>query len=168
MYIAPAEGERRYSPAECIGEKKFPVIGQPDPNRINTSHVERQNLTIRMHTRRLTRLTNAFSRKWTNLRAALALLHFAYYNFCRMRSSIRCTPAMAAGVTKSVWTLKDLLNSQRSNVWRKSVFTACRLVRAWNMHQPRQGLIKELGASHSPTSKFSLLLKNVRNKKTNR
>lgn len=108
MYAQPAEGERRYSPAECIGAKKIPVIGNPDPERINTSHVERQNLTIRMHTRRLTRLTNAFSKKWPNLKAALAL-HFAFYNFCRLHSTIRCTPAMAAGITKSVWTLKDLL-----------------------------------------------------------
>jgi transposase-like protein/IS1 family transposase len=108
MYAQPVEGERRYSPAECIGAKKFPVIGNPDPDRINTSHVERMNLTIRMHTRRLTRLTNAFSKKWSNLKAAMAL-QFAYYNFCRMHSSIRCTPAMEAGITKTVWTLKDLL-----------------------------------------------------------
>lgn len=108
MYAQPAEGERRYSPAECIGAKKIALIGNPDPARINTSHVERMNLTIRMHTRRLTRLTNAFSKKWTNLKAALAL-HFAFYNFCRLHSSIRCTPAMAAGITKSVWELKDLL-----------------------------------------------------------
>jgi hypothetical protein len=110
MYAQSPEGERRYSPAECIGAKKIPVIGNPDPERINTSHVERMNLTIRMHTRRLTRLTNAFSKKWTNLRAALAL-HFAFYNFCRLHSTIRCTPAMAAGITKSVWTLKDLLRA---------------------------------------------------------
>jgi IS1 family transposase len=110
MYAQNPEGERRYSPAECIGAKKLPVIGNPDPERINTSHVERMNLTIRMHTRRLTRLTNAFSKKWTNLKAALAL-HFAFYNFCRLHSTIRCTPAMAAGITKSVWTLKDLLHA---------------------------------------------------------
>ena len=61
-----------------------------------------------MHTRRFTRLTNAFSKKWTNLRAALAL-RFAYYNFCRIHSTIRCTPAMEAGITKSVWTLKEQL-----------------------------------------------------------
>lgn len=109
MYALP-EGERRYSPAECIGAKKIPVIGNPNPERISTSHVERQNLTIRMSTRRLTRLTNGFSKKWSNLKAALAL-HFAYYNFCRIHSTIRCTPAMEAGITKSVWTLKDLLKA---------------------------------------------------------
>lgn len=108
QYAQPTEGERRYSPAECIGAKKFPIIGRPDPDRINTSHVERMNLTIRMHTRRLTRLTNAFSKKWPNLKAAMAL-QFAHYNFCRMHSTIRCTPAMAAGITKNVWELKNLL-----------------------------------------------------------
>lgn len=108
MYAAPTEGQRRYSPAECIGAKRIPVFGNPDPDRINTSHIERQNLTMRMSMRRLTRLTNGFSKKWENLRAALAL-HFAYYNFCRVHKSLRCTPAMAAGITKSVWELKDLL-----------------------------------------------------------
>jgi transposase-like protein/IS1 family transposase len=108
MYAQPQEAERRYSPAECIGAKKIPVIGNPDPERINTSHIERQNLTLRMSTRRLTRLTNAFSKKWPNMKAALAL-QFAHYNFCRIHSTIRCTPAMEAGLTKTVWTLKDLL-----------------------------------------------------------
>jgi transposase-like protein/IS1 family transposase len=110
MYAQNVEGERRYSPAECIGAKKFPIIGKPDPARINTSHVERMNLTIRMHTHRLTRLTNAFSKKWPNLKAAMAL-QFAHYNFCRMHSTIRCTPAMAAGITKHVWELKELLRA---------------------------------------------------------
>ena len=82
--------------------------GNRDPERISTSHVERQNLTMRMMMRGLTRLTNAFSKKWENLKAALAL-HFAYYNFCRIHKTLRCTPAMAAGITKSVWELQDLL-----------------------------------------------------------
>jgi hypothetical protein len=82
--------------------------GNPDPECISTSHVERQNLTMRMMMRRLTRLTNAFSKKWDNLKAALAL-HFAYHNFCRIHKTLRCTPAMEAGITKSVWELKDLL-----------------------------------------------------------
>ncbi|MDT7602049.1 MAG: hypothetical protein QOF61_46 [Acidobacteriota bacterium] len=101
-------GERRYSPAECIKAIPAPQWGNPDPERISTSHVERQNLTMRMMMRRLTRLTNAFSKKWENLNAALAL-HFAYYNFCRIHKTLRCTPAMAAGVTKTVWELQDLL-----------------------------------------------------------
>ena len=110
IYAQTEEGERRYSPAQCVGAQKRVMIGTPDTDRISTSHVERQNLTIRMHTRRLTRLTNGFSKKRTNLRAALAL-HFAYYNFCRVHSSIRCTPAMAAQILPSIWTLKDLLQA---------------------------------------------------------
>jgi transposase-like protein/IS1 family transposase len=101
-------GERRYSPPKVVEAIPTPVIGNPDPERICTSHVERQNLTMRMMMRRLTRLTNAFSKKWENLRAALAL-HFAYYNFCRIHKTIRCTPAMEAGITHTVWELKDLL-----------------------------------------------------------
>lgn len=103
-----AGGEHRYSPAEVVEAIPTPRWGNPDPERICTSHVERQNLTMRMMIRRLTRLTNAFSKKWDNLKAALAL-HFAYYNFCRIHKTLRCTPAMAAGITKSVWELQDLL-----------------------------------------------------------
>lgn len=101
-------GERRYSPAEVVKAIPTPCWGLPDPEKICTSHVERQNLTMRMMMRRLTRLTNAFSKKWENLRAALAL-HFAYYNFCRIHKSLRCTPAMEAGITGHVWELKELL-----------------------------------------------------------
>lgn len=111
VYAPSVEGkgsERRYSPAEVVSAIPTPRWGNPIPERISTSHVERQNLTMRMMMRRLTRLTNAFSKKWSNLRAALAL-HFAYYNFCRIHSSIRCTPAMEAGITGHVWELKELL-----------------------------------------------------------
>ena len=101
-------GEKRYSPAEVIKAIPTPIWGNPDSDRISTSHVERQNLTMRMMMRRLTRLTNAFSKKWANLKAALAL-HFAYYNFCRIHKTLRCTPAMAAGITGHIWELKDLL-----------------------------------------------------------
>jgi hypothetical protein len=80
----------------------------PDFERVCTSHIERQNLTMRMQIRRLTRLTNAFSKKWENLRAAIAL-HFAYYNFCRIHQTLRVTPAMEAGLTDHVWELKELL-----------------------------------------------------------
>lgn len=101
--------ERRYSPPSIIGIEKTVVHGDPDPDRICTSHIERQNLTMRMQLRRLTRLTNAFSKKWENLRAALAL-YFAHYNFCRAHGSLSgCTPAMAAGVTDTRWSLADLL-----------------------------------------------------------
>lgn len=102
------EGERRYSPSRVLEIIKVPRIGDPNPSAICTSHVERQNLTMRMMMRRLTRLTNAFSKKRENLHAALAL-HFAYYNFCRIHQTLRCTPAMEAGITKSIWELKDLL-----------------------------------------------------------
>lgn len=102
------EGERRYSPSRVLEVIKVERIGSPDPKLICTSHVERQNLTIRMSMRRLTRLTNAFSKKWSNLKAALAL-HFAHYNFCWYHGKLRCTPAMAAGVTKRIWEVGDLL-----------------------------------------------------------
>src|SRR5207253_1319829 len=97
-----------YSPAEVSHTERVPVMGNPDPERICTSHIERQNLTIRMGMRRLTRLTNAFSKKWDNLWAAYCL-HFAYYNFCRIHKTLRVTPAMEAGITSTVWTLADLL-----------------------------------------------------------
>jgi hypothetical protein len=84
------------------------MLGDPDPERICTSHVERQNLTIRMSMRRMARLTNAFSKKWENLQAAYAL-HFAYYNFCRVHSTLKVTPAMAAGITDHRWSIRELI-----------------------------------------------------------
>ena len=108
VYRATPEGERRYSPAEVVSTERVPVIGNPDTRRVCTSHVERQDLTIRMAVRRLTRLTNAFSKKFENLWAAYCL-HFAYYNFCRIHSSIRVTPAMEAKITDHVWDLAELL-----------------------------------------------------------
>jgi len=108
VYRATPEGERRYSPAEVVSTERVPCVGSPDPWRICTSHVERQNLTMRMMIRRLTRLTNAFSKKWENLWAALCL-HFAFYNFCRIHSTIRVTPAMEAGITNRTWDLGELL-----------------------------------------------------------
>jgi transposase-like protein/IS1 family transposase len=110
VYAAPAEDEHRYSPARVIAAVPEPKWGQPDPQRICTSHVERQNLTMRMHIRRLTRLTNAFSKKRENLRAALAL-HFAWYNLCRTHRPLRVTPAMEAGVSSHVWSIGELLKS---------------------------------------------------------
>lgn len=108
VYGTPREGEQRYSPGEVISTEVVPVMGTPDPRRICTSHVERQNLTIRMGMRRMTRLTNAFSKKWENLEAAYAL-HFAYYNFCRIHKTLRVTPAMEAGVTDHIWTIAELI-----------------------------------------------------------
>ena len=106
------EDARRYSPPRLTDAIPTPVYGDPDEEKICTSHVERQNLTMRMCMRRLTRLTNAFSKKWENLDAALAL-HFAYYNFCRGHQTLKgATPAMAAGIADRPWTLAELLNTQ--------------------------------------------------------
>jgi IS1 family transposase len=108
VYGKPVDGEARYSPAEVVDTEVVPIFGNPDPVRICTSIVERQNLTIRMQMRRLTRLTNAFSKKWENLWSAYCL-HFAYYNMCRMHRSLRVTPAMEAGITDHIWELSELL-----------------------------------------------------------
>jgi IS1 family transposase/transposase-like protein len=102
------DGERRYSPPSIISTEKRAISGNPEEDRICTSHVERQNLTMRMQLRRLTRLTNGFSKKWKNLKAALAL-HFWNYNFCWMHSSIRMTPAMKAGISKKPLRVADLI-----------------------------------------------------------
>ena len=89
--------------------QKVAVIGNPDMDMATTSHVERQNLTVRMGMRRMTRLTNGFSKKWANLNYAYAL-QFAYYNFCRIHSTIRVTPAMESGITNRVWSLAELFD----------------------------------------------------------
>jgi IS1 family transposase len=102
------EAASRYSPAEVVKVEKTIVCGMPDVATVTTSHVEKQNHTLRMHCRRLTRLTNAFSKKLENFQAAVAL-NFVYYNFCKVHGSIRMTPAMAAGVETSIWTVADLL-----------------------------------------------------------
>ena len=111
QYNEDKSEEKRYSPAHCVGCKRRAVIGNPDPKYISTSHVGRQNLTMRMQIRRLTRLTNGFSKKWENLWAALCL-HFAYYNFCRIHQTIRVTPAMESKLTDHVWTIEELLATQ--------------------------------------------------------
>jgi len=98
----------RYSPAEVVSTEKTVVTGMPDVSRICTSHIEKRNHTLRMHCRRLTRLTNAFSKKLENFKAAVAL-NFAYYNFCKSHLAIRCTPAMAAGIEPSRWSVAELV-----------------------------------------------------------
>jgi transposase-like protein/IS1 family transposase len=103
-----AEDQHKYSPSKIKECTPTPLWGNPNPERICTSHVERQNLNIRTALKRYCRLTLGFSKKWGNLKSALAL-YFAYYNFCRIHSSIRCTPAMESGITQHVWTLRDLL-----------------------------------------------------------
>jgi IS1 family transposase len=101
-------GHERYSPSPMVETISKVRNGDPDPDRICTSHIERQNLTMRMQMRRFTRLTNAFSKKLTNLKAACAL-HFAHYNFCRVHSTLRVTPAMAAGISDTIWPLERLI-----------------------------------------------------------
>ena len=109
LYSNPQAGnENRYSPGECCGTRMERVTGDPDPKHVSTSFVERQNLSVRMMMRRYTRLTNAFSKKFENHSAAVALNYFAY-NFLRIHRTLRCTPAMAAGVTKRLWEVSDLV-----------------------------------------------------------
>lgn len=107
MYGATIGAPGRYSPAECTGSKKIRREGNPDIDHVSTSYVERQNLTIRMHMRRFTRLTNAFSKKVENHAHAVAL-HMMYYNFVRIHKTLRVTPAMAAGVTDRLWEIADI------------------------------------------------------------
>ena len=102
-----APDNRRYSPAECTGIRKRTVEGSPDADHVSTSYVERQNLTMRMHMRRFTRLTNAFSKKVENHAHAVAL-HMMYYNFVRIHKTLRVTPAMAAGMTDRLWEIADI------------------------------------------------------------
>ena len=98
----------RYSPAECTGIKKTRIEGRPDEKHVSTSYVERQNLTMRMHMRRFTRLTNGFSKKIENHAYAVAL-HMMYYNFVKMHGKLRCSPAMAAGIETRLWEIGDIV-----------------------------------------------------------
>lgn len=107
-YGADPQAETRYSPAVCTGAEKKPKIGKPDAKHISTSFAERSNLTMRMHMRRFTRLTNAFSKKVENHAAAIAL-HVMYYNFVRIHQTLKVTPAMAAGVTDKLWEIDDVV-----------------------------------------------------------
>lgn len=107
-YEAGPDSAGRYSPPRVVRASREVIYGDPDQKHISTSYVERQNLTMRMSMRRFTRLTNAFSKKVENLRAAVAL-HFAHYNLVRMHKTLRCTPAMAAGVSKTLWSLEELV-----------------------------------------------------------
>jgi len=110
VYRSPQDGEKRYSPAEVESVEVVPVMGRPDPERICTSIVERSNLSLRMGMRRFTRLTNAFSKKWENHWASVALW-YCWYNFGRVHKSLRMTPAMAAGIADHIWTVRDLLEA---------------------------------------------------------
>ena|SRR5260221_7643820 len=108
IYGRDPTGEKRYSPAECIGAVKHRVEGNPDPKHVSTSYAERQNLTLRMSSRRFTRLTNAFSKKLENHALSVAL-HYMHYNFCRIHKTLRVTPAMAAGVTDRLMSVGDIV-----------------------------------------------------------
>jgi IS1 family transposase len=116
IYGEPTGNDKRYSPAECTGTKKNVIMGRPDMKRVSTSHVERQNLTMRMHMRRFTRLTNAFSKKVENHCHAIAL-HFVFYNFVKVHKTLRVTPAMEAGLAKRPMSIEDIvkLTENKSN-----------------------------------------------------
>ena len=108
IYGASNDGESRYSPATCIGCRTGVLSGNPDPKHVSTSFIERQNLTMRMHMRRFTRLTNGHSKKIDNHRHAVAL-HYMYYNFCRIHQTLCVTPAMEAGISDHVWSLEEMV-----------------------------------------------------------
>jgi len=108
IYGEGEKTEARYSPAQCMGAKKAVITGAPEFAHVSTSHIERQNLTMRMSMRRFTRLTNGFSKKVANHEAAVAL-HFMHYNFCRIHQTLRVSPAMEAGIAKTVWTIADII-----------------------------------------------------------
>ena len=113
IYGASQE-ETRYSPAECIGCERRAIAGNPDPAHISTSYSERQNLTMRMSMRRFTRLTNGFSKKVENHAYAVAL-YFMHYNFVRIHQTLRCTPAMEAGVTNHLWSVEEMVSRLDAN-----------------------------------------------------
>jgi IS1 family transposase len=118
---SPESMKGKYSPAECIGTQKHRIEGDPDPKHISTSFVERSNLTMRMHMRRFTRLTNGFSKKVENHAYAVAL-HMMYYNFVKLHSKLRMSPAMAAGVSSKLWEIGDivaLVEAEEAKVDRK-------------------------------------------------
>jgi IS1 family transposase len=108
QYGTAPEAEKRYSPPICLGAERQEIRGLPDPEHISTSYVERQNLSMRMGMRRFTRLTNAFSKKLANHMHALSI-YFMHYNFVRIHQTLRCTPAMAAGITTTLWSLEDIV-----------------------------------------------------------
>lgn len=109
VYGNDPEGQKRYSPAQCLGTQRQNIIGEPDPRFVSTSYVERQNLNMRMGMRRFTRLTNAFSKKIENHIAMVALFHM-HYNFARVHQTLRVTPAMEAGISSHVWSIQEIVS----------------------------------------------------------
>jgi IS1 family transposase len=128
LYGADPQAERRYSPAKCIGAERRRISGNPDTKYISTSYAERQNLTMRMHMRRFTRLTNAFSKKLENHAHAVAL-HQMFYNFVRIHQTLKVTPAMSAGVTDKLWEVGDIV----------------KVIEAWEAEQAVAGITYEVG-----------------------
>jgi IS1 family transposase len=123
VYTQTIEGQKRYSPAQCIACERKTIIGNPDPDHISTSYIERANLTMRMGMRRFTRLTNGFSKKIENHAAAVAL-HMMHYNFCRVHQTLKTSPAVAAGVADHVWSIAEiigLLDCQEQNQAEMSI-----------------------------------------------
>jgi IS1 family transposase len=110
----PLPASTRYSPPQMVSVTRTVITGKPATGRISTSYIERQNLTCRMHCRRLTRLTNAFSKKLENFKAAMGL-HFGYYNLVKRHATLRMTPAMAAGVVSRLWSVSDLVNEANAS-----------------------------------------------------
>lgn len=108
-YGQPRDGAARYSPPECIGTQTHQVMGNPDAAHVSTSYVERQNLSMRMAMRRFTRLTNGFSKKVENTQHAVSL-YFMYYNFARIHSTLRVTPAREAGISRHIWTIREIVD----------------------------------------------------------
>ena len=108
IYNDTSEGQKRYSPAECIGCERKVIDGYPDPAHVSTSYIERQNLTMRMSMRRFTRLTNGFSKKLEN-HVAMVALHVFHYNYVRIHQTLRVTPAMEAGISDHVWSIAELI-----------------------------------------------------------
>jgi IS1 family transposase len=108
IYGSDPQNEKRYSPAVCLGAIAHTITGDPNPKHVSTSYIERQNLTMRMHMRRFTRLTNGFSKK-VEMHGHSVALHFMYYNFCKIHQTLRVTPAMEAGISEHVWTIEELV-----------------------------------------------------------
>jgi IS1 family transposase len=117
IYGNDLEGQKRYSPAQCLGVQASTILGDPDPKHVSTSYVERQNLTMRMNMRRFTRLTNAFSNKLENHGHTVALFYM-HYNFCRIHQSLRVTPAMETGISQHVWSIPEIIALAENSVAR--------------------------------------------------
>jgi hypothetical protein len=109
IYGNDPEGQKRYSPAQCLGTERVEVIGSPDSAHISTGFIERQNLTMRMQMRRFTRLTNAFSKKIEN-HIHMISIFYTWYNFARVHPTLRVTPAMETGISQHVWSIQDIVS----------------------------------------------------------